>query len=523
VRCGRNGRTSPGRLAPFPLVPCEYRVLVVTKLLRELSLLLEQRALRVDASDSDYASIDLAAHLFAAATYLRQHHAHAAMDAEPLNPAIDLEEGLELAKAIPSTSFVDAYLRMCEALFGIDRSFDDARSVTRSVLPAQTALQPLHDGARPALFGTVQHWIRPRSDWRDARVYREEVMPSVNTYPPTPADRLEALGMVWDRGESLEVVPVRQHDLPHRPGQFRIALCPLLCGAHPCFTVNSKGNQFTIDRMQAYSDPGALQRYLEALAPHLEASQIQLLVLPELSITEEARTQLFQMLQVSQCMVGIVAGSFHVWRDDDPAPHNEAVFYVPGKTVWSHHKFGIFKVSDDHVRNLKTFFPALPPDLLLEPWIYEGIHRGNALQFWDTQIGRIAIVICADAIAYESMIPAVERIRPDVLLLPSLSMKTDEFDQLGERLARLGISVFYVNAGCVCEVQPAAHAVLVHIALPTPNDAPPSRVSWKIGTSPQVRTFRGAWRAAPPDHVLGNNDGLVVDLALHLGWRREKR
>jgi len=192
---------------------------------------------------------------------------------------------------------VTAYLEACAALVGIDTFFDPIRLVTAPALPEQTALQPLQDAGRIALFGTVHHWIRPRNPWRDARTDREVAAPLVNTYPPTPADRLDALGMIWDRGELPEVRPVRRRDLaPSKRTSFRIALCPLFCDAHPRFAVSPEGNQFTIDATNAHSNPAALAEHLAVLAPQLESAEVQLLVLPELSVTEAARNQLTEIL-----------------------------------------------------------------------------------------------------------------------------------------------------------------------------------------------------------------------------------
>jgi predicted amidohydrolase len=444
------------------------------------------------------------------------------MDTQPPRMAADLREALAIAMTVSSADPVAAYLGACAALLGVDTVFGADRLSTAQLLPAQTLLQPLQDQGRMALFGSVQHWIRPVNPWRTAREHREAVMPHVNIYPPRPSDQLDALGMVWDRGENPETRPVRRWDLPpmERSASFRIALCPMFCGAHPRFTVNPDGNRFTIDPTSAYSNPEALADYLTALAPQLESADVRLLVLPELSITEHARTQIAAMLVASRCMVGIVAGSFHIWRDGHAAPVNEAVFYVPDGIAWTHHKLGYFRVTDRNIRDLGKFFAQPLP--LLETRVVEGIRRGSVLHFWDTRIGRIAVLICADAIARENMMSAIERCSPDLMLLPSLSMETGPFEQLGETLARRGISVFYVNAASACEISPKALAAFIHLGFPTPAAAPFSRIRWIRNDAPQASRFKGQdWEPAPWDQVevLGNQEGIVIDLAAQLAWR----
>jgi len=489
--------------------------------LRELSTLLAARTARVQPSDPDFASIDLAAHLFAAASYLRERYSDARMDTSRPVLTRDLDEALEIAARISGAEPVDAYLQACGALIGIDKHFTGDRGVTAALLPEATPLQPLKDQDRDALFGTMRHWIKPRTGWRAAREHREAEAPLVNVYPMMPAEHLDALGLIWDRSEAPETRPVWRRDLPAIASSsgFRIALCPLSCGGHPRFVVNPAGDQFTIDPSDAYANPAVLTQHLIDLGKHIEAARVQLLVLPELSVTEDARSQLEAMLADSHSLAGIVAGSFHVWRDGYAAPLNEAVFYVPQGVAWAHHKAGFFRVTDRDIAGLGAFFAQPLPTL--KPQVIEGIRRGSVLHFWDTWMGRIAMMICADAIARENMIAAVERCRPDILLLPSMSMKTDPFEQLGESLARHGISVFYVNAGSLCQHTPAPVAAFVHLGLPAPSDAPPARIRWTRSTAPSVYRGKAGWMAASPAdvQVLGNQDGIVIDLAAHLAWR----
>ena len=349
----------------------------------------------------------------------------------------------------------------------------------------------------------------------------EAEAPLVNIYPMLPDELLDALGLIWDRSEALETRPIRRRALPWIASNsgFRIALCPLSCGGHPRFVVNPAGDQFTIEPSDAYANPAVLSQHLSDLGEHLEAAKVQLLVLPELSVTEAARGQLEAMLASSRSLAGIVAGSFHVWRDGHVAPLNEAVFYVPRGVAWAHHKAGFFRITDRDITALDAFFSKPLPQL--QPQVIEGIRRGSVLHFWDTWMGRIAMMICADAIARENMIAAVERCRPDILLLPSMSMKTEPFEQLGESLARHGISVFYVNAGSVCGHAPPSVAAFVHLALPVPSSAPPARIRWTRSTAPTVHRGKAGWtEASTADvQVLGSQDGIVIDLAAYLAWR----
>jgi hypothetical protein len=205
----------------------------MTQFLSELSAVVAAQAARVGADDRDFASIYLAAHLFAAATYLRERYGDARMDTMSRAPADGMEEAISIAAGLSSDDPVTTYVDVCAALLGIDAACATKRLVLAPLLPATTTLQPLVDGDRLALFGSVQHWVRPANPWAAARDHRALLCPEVNIYPPTPADQIHVLGMVWDRGESQELRPVRRRELPHRPGGYRIALCPALCGAHP--------------------------------------------------------------------------------------------------------------------------------------------------------------------------------------------------------------------------------------------------------------------------------------------------
>jgi predicted amidohydrolase len=267
-----------------------------------------------------------------------------------------------------------------------------------------------------------------------------------------------------------------------------------------------------------HSAPTELTAYLAQLAELLEAAGVHLLVLPELSVTGAARAQLEVLLTRSRSLVAIVAGSFHVWRDGHDSPFNEAAFCLPRDVAWTHQKSGFFRVTRRDIAELGAFFPAPIPGL--QPQVVEGIRRGSVLHFWDTRIGRIALLICADAIAKENVITAIERCRPNIVLLPSMSMKTAPFEQLAESLTRHGISVFYVNAGSLCELRPETLAAFVHLGLPALHQAPPTRFRWLRNQSPEAHHL-GGWRAASNAdvEVVGKKDGIIIDLTTHLRWR----
>jgi hypothetical protein len=486
----------------------------------DLADLIKKHAIGVDAADRDFGSLKLAAHLFASASYLRERYGNAQMDTDPPLLATDLDEALELASNLSKNDPTAAYMQARGALVGLDQHYEDSRFVTRAVLPEFTNLEQLNDGDRLAVFGRVRHWIRPRSGWRDARAHREELLPAVNVYPPRPADERDAVGMIWDRGEVPQTLPVLSRDLVAASQRFRIALCPLFCGAYPRFAVTDDGSRFTIDARNEYTDDNALLNYLGRLAPLLETADVQLLVLPELSVTQAARAALAAMLQASRCMTGIVAGSFHFWRSgDEAAPVNECAFLVPDGVAWAHQKLGYFRVTDRQITQFAAVFRQPLPTL--QTRVVEGIQRGSELRFWDTTIGRIAVLICADAIARENMMPAVERCSPDLLLLPSLSLETDDFVRLAESLSRRGISVLYVNASTACDNVPNALAAFVQLALPTPGGAPPSRILWTRKSNPIGYRFRRGWVEAPADgaELLGNQEALIFDLNQHLTWR----
>ncbi len=155
-----------------------------------------------------------------------------------------------------------------------------------------------------------------------------------------------------------------------------------------------------------------------------------------------------------------------------------------------HRKRGPFLIPAELVTSAPDWFPGEtrgPEALAAE--IDEGIEPGSELQVLDTSLGRVAVLICADAIKADphGYRPLIERLRPDLLFVVAMTPETERFGRFAEEMRDHWVGTLFVNAYCLCELLPGAAAkkapdlAAVDLALFEPMGAAPTRLCWRFG------------------------------------------
>jgi hypothetical protein len=391
---------------------------------------------------------------------------------------------------------------------------------------------------------------------------------------PHPGIYLSRLSLYWDSDfqlPRLTRVPANPRIAPffRDSGEdasvrknFRIALCPLEGPFHPRFFIQDNGRFFQAHRESPMEGAAELEAYLETLVEAAVEEEIHLILFPELTIDRSARGHLQEVLRrcdqnLQNLLYGVVAGSFHLWDETtgpDEPPVNETVFLDRiGAPVSIHHKKGRFRITSSKVS--PKLFTSMPSDLRKE--IFEDIRYGSELRILETSLGRLAILICADAIAADDRgyLPLIRRLRPDLLLVVAMSDETEPFEAFAEEMSRYWIGTVFVNAHRILQeaeearrakraqeaaVQegPAAekspHLAAWNLALYEAEGCPPTLGRWKLGQEPESLYFKRSakgpkgWRRLSQDpdpngiSLLRRRDqilGVVLDLGVH--WSTE--
>lgn len=513
--------------------------------------------------------LPFAAHLFAAGTQLLLNEGSARL-MEPLQPraAEDLESlRAHLAGLSESLGAPSLYQEIIEALITIESEF--VRGKLEASLPPSTVLRPLTSPSYRGITGVVQHWLRPRSVLGSLREARLRDAPS---HPPDPAPHpgiyLDRLAFYWDSDPQLpgvRTVPSNwrtrrlykdweDRDSPLKP--FRIALCPLEGPFHPQFSIDSKGAYFHARTDGPIQGSDELESCLDSVLDAAAEAGVHLILLPELTIDTKARECLQRALRVRSrrpsSLYGVVAGSFHVWDSElppdgaiEPSPINETLFLDhTGAPISTHCKKGRFRVPAAALKSLPALFPGGASDP--HPEIFENIRYGTELKILDTSLGRLALLICADAIFADDRgyLPVIRRLRPDLLLVVSMTPETEPFESFAEEMSRYWIGSVFVNAHCLLEKAaaamaqgglppPRANLAACDLALHQNAGCPPSRARWRFGQpEPEYFDFKPPKGKDKGWYSLSNFPGssgisflrstdrtlgLVVDLGLH--WK----
>lgn len=511
------------------------------------------RAIAAGAQNDRDRMLRLAAQVYATACYLQRHHANNEMDRAAVARLGDVRFAFERLRALPERPNVtQLYEALLTILTALDGQFPIA--ATGDWIEEETAVT-----AVAGLGGTVKHWVRHRPWWasRVAPHLRNAVEtgrgPRQHARPPVYV--LRNLYMHWSGNGDLAFERVdpagaigprsaKQLDLQIQnaleAGHFRVALCPLPAWLRVPMEIH--GITFAAPPETKVSPP-AIAEYLDQLFDDAARTGIHLLVMPELCIDLALRDRLQERLAKAPppSLLGIVAGSFHVWRDGAERPRNESALLARRSALFTHEKRGLFRLTYEQLQKMDAgWFGELARPLPAE--IVEGIEKGSLLRVLESPLGRIAIAICADALdkggdVGDHMQTRILRARPDLLFVVAMSPETAPFEQWAEALWDHQIATLFVNAACVC--QPGSGAALAFAFLPLLDDRkrPPSRVRLPVPSGAgepeepelrlqwfdiRARSWR-SWHERPADRkatsevpwlALPDGRGLVVDLGM---------
>jgi hypothetical protein len=556
--------------------------------LAEAARWIQERATRTPANNDSLDFVPLAAHLFAIGNQILLNEGSARLMDRQDRPQTygSLEElRQELAGTSENINASAFYRTIIKALVTIESELVRTPGLAFGI-PASTELQPLTSKNFRGVTGRVHHWLRPQSALEKLRYDRLELIEEGKSHPPDPSPHpgiyLDRLALYWDSDPQLPAVsrvrPTPDLDLFFKdwwdrespPQPFRIAFCPLEGSFHPRFCIDT--GFFHAEREIPIHGAVDLAAYLESLLDAADAEEdedkVNLILLPELTVDRTARSHLQRLLR-DRCgeasrLCGVVAGSFHLWDsekqvDGEPPPFNETVFLDrTGAVVTTHRKKGRFRVPASDL--LDALFPDRGDVLRAE--IFENIRYGTELKILDTPLGRLALLICADAIAADDrgFLPVIRRLRPDLLLVVSMTPETEPFDAFASEMSRYWVGTVFVNAHCLLEKAAEARAdaakkvaeqpgpprqpppppnlAALDLALHENKGDPPTRVRWQYAQAePDCFYFNLAgekrvWRAlskAPPPHGVsllqknGRAFGVVLDLGAHWNNWRPKR
>lgn len=423
---------------------------------------------------------------------------------------------------------------------------------------------PLRGLEKCGIHGEVTHWFRPKSSLRHLRRNREQKRESAP--PPEPApephDSLHRLSFLWNSDPRRPEVspPQLETDLSHSlfhgntsesiaETGYRIALCPLVGSSEPRFELTTDCQRF---RARHVTERDEYVSQLNKLIQAAANRKVEQILLPELMVDELGRKAIEASLYSAKKAkpLGIVAGSFH-FESEEGKHVNESVLYSRKRRIeLQHHKRGFFRVTRAgfQLGASRYFLNGPQPPEELPPGvstIVEEIEAVSSIQFLETSLGRMMIAICADCIALDetAIESELHRLRPDLLLVVSMTPETNPFEEKLSDLAKRGISSFFVNAfGILGSHSPAGPSsaatpllASAHLGIFEPSGAPPTRIAWRLGKDrPQVRMFSGrhaakGWHDLPADQegpwgidwlrVDGTPVGLLIDLGPHFRWR----
>ncbi len=455
---------------------------------------------------------ELAAHLYAVAQWLAKETQ--GIFYKPAPPFASETELIETLRKEGSAPFAggpeELYAFLVEALRLLDAQLSDV--VERRSGPKRFVLEdwPL-DGPRP----WIVIWNRPKgrdaSDraglWRRSRLAAFKKAQARKHLPPLierPDRHLSHHTFVLQSSAELSILPARprieEPDLVMKSAfdaldsSFRIALCPILCPSNPLFEIPGPDHRFfSACAARPMTDPQCLRDHLEHTIQAAARERIHVIVFPELTIDPETRKWLEGRLAKleGRWPYGVVAGSFHEQGVGGRVNRSRMIYGRRG--LMSHDKRGEFSIPPTLLKKSPQVFengvalakkiPELPPH------IFESIVPGRVLEVLETTLGRFVLFICKDAICEKrpELAQWIPQLRPDFLLLPSMTQETVEFDRFCHWAERFGVSTFFVNARRICkENEVLAMAFLCHYE---DKKGPPTRLAWRKNNEHPVWTW----------------------------------
>lgn len=428
------------------------------------------------------------------------------------------------------------------ALLALDALHGEAHGRGGPGRPARVELDGVRWADGRPVAGRVDVWVRPESALRALRE-RRDAGGGPQRFDYAPARRLRHLSMAWERDGGPILAPVPLAGLPpelvvepgrrlREGGSFRVALCPLSGPFWPRFRALPDEAAFAVDELPMHG-PADLADHLRALLADAAAAQVDLVVLPELTVDAAGLDALRAALpSPGPWPLAVVAGSFHVPAEDGTRNLAPVLDEVGGQ-VWAHAKRGFFRVRAGHARAMGDatgrpglFVGPLSADLRDDDELAEAIVPGSSLQVLDTTAGRVALLVCADLVDHAAELDrAVAEAGVDLLVVVAMSPRLRPFLTTTETLRRGGCAVLFVNAGCILPWTRAPDDVAAFVGLPLRRARLPVCLRWRPGAGLEdCGDGVDQEDATPllPDGdalaLLPEGRGLVVDLG---AWARE--
>lgn len=233
------------------------------------------------------------------------------------------------------------------------------------------------------------------------------------------------------------------------------------------------------------ADPAGHGEVLKQHLARLANSGANLVVFPELAVPAECQSELLESARglaasTSRHPVLLVAGSYHRQREDGSWENAAPVYGAVGDGLTAH-----FDTVFTAVKVEPVYYPPgepVPEELRHPNGALEGIRTSGTLRIIDTPIGRILVVICKDCLV-DTLRGVINRLRPDIVLVPAMSGGIDRFASFGDDLARRNYCVTAV-ANSVLAVKSAGRGS-AEASLPRAKKAKPV----SLFASPEIDGF----------------------------------
>jgi len=244
----------------------------------------------------------------------------------------------------------------------------------------------------------------------------------------------------------------------------------------------------------------------------------RLVVLPELTSPEDLVLPPAKQWCVDNLGRSLVfAGSFHTW-DGPGAPFNQMPVVDEVGVRFHHRKRGFFKINHQKLTQLPGWEDVfhLPSSDAHRRRYVEDIRHGGEVLWVESELGRVAGIVCADGLQPTDLLDTVMKIRPDILIVALMSMKTAPFHQLSDRLTARGIGLAFVNARCICPTGETLAMLRLLFPAPPPGGGVSGYLRWIQGDAgPEYLDHAGCWLRCPPEGpaTITENSALLIDLA----------
>jgi predicted amidohydrolase len=242
----------------------------------------------------------------------------------------------------------------------------------------------------------------------------------------TPTGNPASRGRSADRGDWLTLVPEQLAGVDVRLRWCGPWLPPLRRGLRIAVAVLARStDDFDIDRL----DPSDAPRFyrvrprsptywerIDRALEHAVRERAEILILPELSLTEELHARFVADPRVATIPL-VVAGSRHTEVVADEPGRNLTSVLSSGRVIAEHAKMSDFFFRDGDVER------------------FEHVRPGTTMQVLLSEQSTLLVLICKDALR-DDWQHLVQKLAPRLLLIPAMSRESADFAAFAERLAR---------------------------------------------------------------------------------------